>query len=511
VKKAADAEAEALVGHVLDGRYRIEALLGRGGMGAVYRATHVHLEQRFAIKVLRSHLVGDAVAARRLAREAKGTFQLDTEHAVKVADFGATESGLVYLVMEYLDGRTVADELTVDGVMAPARAARIATQLCDALAAAHRLNFIHRDIKPENVMLVRRGADPDFVKVLDFGLAKLIEGAGGAPFSIAALTQNDMVFGTPEYMAPEQAMGHALDGRADLYAVGATLFEMLTGRPPFVDPSPMKLLAAHVRTPPPRLRDVRAELAEPALEALLLRCLAKSPDDRPPTADALAAELRAQSLSERAPRVPAALASSQTVDVAPAEPPRPSTPSTVATEGFRRSTRTTIAAVLVTTALLGILVAVALTRTSRSTSRSPEPFASAEPYSNTDARIPLRFPDAGVHSTPVPDGGAVHGTAPIVDAGVQREAVKKEVVAADPVVERHMRAAEAARRSGNRLRQLAEADAALEASPKLVRAKFLVGEALLETGDVGNGCRYLRQARRVSEARALLASGRCPD
>jgi len=303
----------SLVGQVLDGRYQIEALLGHGGMGAVYRASHVHLEQRVAIKVLRPHLAGDAVAARRLAREARGTYKLDTEHAVKVSDFGVTDSGLVYLVMEYLEGRTVHHELGVDGPYPAARGVRIAAQVCDALAAAHRLGFIHRDIKPDNVMLIRRGADPDFVKVLDFGLAKLIEGAGGAPFSMAALTQSDMVFGTPEYMAPEQAMGQSLDGRADLYAVGATLFEILTGRPPFVDASPMKLLAQHVKATPPSLRDVRPELdAPPALEALVRRCLAKHPDGRPASAADLAAELRAlaPSLGGAVSRVPAALASS---------------------------------------------------------------------------------------------------------------------------------------------------------------------------------------------------------
>ena len=493
-----------LVGQILDGRYRIEALLGHGGMGAVYRATHVHLEQRVAIKVLRPHLAGDPVAARRFAREAKATYQLSTPHAVDVADFGVTEGGLVYMAMEYLDGRTVHDELAVDGALAPARALRIAAQVCDALDAAHRLGFLHRDIKPDNVMLIRRGADPDFVKVLDFGLAKLIEGAGGGALSVAALTQRDMVFGTPEYMAPEQAMGHALDGRADLYAVGATLFEMLTGRPPFADPSPMKLLAMHVRQPPPALAAARPDRGFPApLEALVARCLAKSPDGRPASAGALAAELRAivPLCAGGGSRVPAALAASQTVDVDARDVRASLTPST---SRPRHTGRTAALAIGGAVLALGALATVAMTR-SRSTSRStpapaPAP-ALAPPAPPLDAApatvaVTVAIPDAA--PTPAPD----------------RPAPRKPsttAAAPDPELLRHLAAAEAARTQGNRLRQLAEADAALARDRRDVRARFLMGEALLETGDVANGCKYLRSARRVREARALLASGRCPS
>jgi serine/threonine-protein kinase len=503
-----DAAAEELVGQMLDGRYRIEALLGRGGMGAVYRATHVNMDQRVAIKVLRPHLTGDATAARRLAREAKGTYKLETEHAVKVFDFGATESGLVYLVMELLDGRTVAEELAVDGAMAPARAVRIAAQLCDALAAAHRLGFIHRDIKPENVMLVKRGADADFVKVLDFGLAKLIEGAGASAFSVVALTQTDMVFGTPEYMAPEQAMGRTLDARADLYAVGATLFELLTGRPPFVDAAPMKLLAAHVRQPPPRLSDVRPEIASSPLESLLLRCLAKSPDQRPSSAASLATDLVSllPTLSDRAPRVPAALASSETVDLTAPPPAPPSAPLTLATRGLRRSTRVTL---IVIAAMFVAATALVLVATSRSTSRS------APDAGVLAAQVGPTF-DAGVSGQvgPTSDAGVSGQVGPTSDAGVSgevpRTSGRPKVKEVDPALEGHLKAAEAARRARNRLKQLAEADAALQVEPKSTRARFLLGEALLETGDAANGCKYLRQAKRVSEARALLASGRCP-
>ncbi len=510
----------ALIGQVLDGRYRLDALLGHGGMGAVYRGTHVHLDTRVAIKVLRPHLAGDATAARRFAREAKGTFQLDTEHAIKVSDFGYSEGGLLYMVMELLDGRTVAEELAVDGALAPARAARVAAQVCDALAAAHRLGFLHRDIKPENVMLLNRGGDADFVKVLDFGLAKLIDGSPGTPFSLHALTQKDMVFGTPEYMAPEQAMGQSLDGRADLYAVGSTLFEMLTCRPPFMDSSPMRLLAHHVKTPPPALREVVPSLVIPdALEVLVRRCLAKAVEHRPPTAETLAAELRAlvPQLGAAPPRVPKALASSATVDLDAHDAPTVAAPSRqvssantelVSTRGLRRGTRITLAAITAVALALGAVVVVALTRT-----RTPRP---ASRSASVTATVAATLADAGAQ---VPATDAAAATVAATDAGGATVAatdaggsatVAATVARTDAVLAKHLAAAEAARRGGNRLRQLAEADAALNRSPKHARARFLMGEALLETGDVANGCRYLRAAKAIREARSLLSS-RCPS
>ncbi len=517
------APAPELVGALLDGRYQVEALLGHGGMGAVYRAWHVHMEQRVAIKVLRPHLNGDPVAARRFAREARGTYQLDSEHAVKVIDFGATDAGLIYMVMEYLDGRTVADEVDVDGPMAPPRALSIAAQVCDALGAAHRLGFVHRDIKPDNIMLVRRGADPDVAKVLDFGLAKLIEGSGGNIFSVAALTQNDMVFGTPEYMAPEQAMGNALDGRADLYAIGATLFEMLTGRPPFVETSPMRLLAHHVKTTPPMLREALPELDAPVLEEIVRRCLAKDPAARPATAEALAAELRAVAVVASTPvrrAVPAAVAESATVELSPVapEPPAPLrfaetvgvSPRTV---GMRRSTRVTILAIGALAVALGVVVVFAMTRdpskpapekTSMSASRSVVEVL-------VDATAPVAAPDAAAPAA----AATVPDAAPARDAAVlrvkqPRDREPKAKPEKDPAIATHVSAAESARRSGNRLRQLAEAHAALDLEPGNTRARFLAGEALLETGDASRGCRYLRKARRLREARTLLDSGRCP-
>ncbi len=284
--------AEALVGTELDGRYRIDALLGSGGMGAVFRGHHRFMDQAVAVKVLRPHLARDPSAVKRFVREARGTLKIASDHAVKVLDFAVTDAGLLYMVLELLDGRTVGAELASDGAIAPRRAVRIARQVCAALAAAHRVGLIHRDLKPDNLMLVRRGADPDHVKVLDFGLAKVMEGAGEQALSMAALTQGGIVFGTPDYMAPEQALGQALDGRCDLYALGATLYEMVTGEAPFPRDSPLEVLAAHVRDPVPSAR-ARVATVPVSLDGLIARCLAKEPDARPATADALAAELAA--------------------------------------------------------------------------------------------------------------------------------------------------------------------------------------------------------------------------
>src|SRR5688572_18823210 len=176
-------QVDKLIGTDLDGRYHLEDLLGKGGMGAVLRARHLFMDQAVAIKVLRPSLARDPNAARRFLREARGTLKVESEHAVKVLDFAITEDGLLYMVLELLDGRTVGAEVYNDGPLPLRRALRIARQVCDALAAAHRVGLVHRDLKPENIMLVRRGGDPDHVKVLDFGLAKVMEHAGNRALS----------------------------------------------------------------------------------------------------------------------------------------------------------------------------------------------------------------------------------------------------------------------------------------------------------------------------------------
>jgi serine/threonine-protein kinase len=244
------------------------------------------MERRVAVKLLKPHLTSDATQLQRFAREARSTLKVESPHAVKVLDFGVTPQRDYYMVLEYLDGRTVQRELDVDGPFSPARTVHVARQALHALGAAHQRGLVHRDVKPDNLLLMRAGADPDYTKVLDFGVAKLMEGAPRSDQSALALTQVGMVFGTPEFMSPEQACGHPLDGRSDLYSLAATMFAMMTGCGLFENGSPIEWLTHHARTPPPHLAMAQPGLAAyPELDELLQRCLAKQRDRRPKDAE----------------------------------------------------------------------------------------------------------------------------------------------------------------------------------------------------------------------------------
>ena len=548
-------QVEHLLGQELDGRYRIEALLGKGGMGAVLRAQHLFMEQPVAIKVLRPSLARDPSAARRFLREARGTLKVESDHAVKVLDFAITDDGMLYLVLELLDGRTVGAELADGGPLPLRRALRIARQICAALAAAHKVGLVHRDLKPDNVMLIRRGGDPDHVKVLDFGLAKVMEHAGQRALSLAALTQGDLVFGTPDYMAPEQAMGQPLDGRADLYAVGATLFEMLTGRPPFVGAT-MAVLADHVRTPPPTLAAAAGQPFPAEVEALVARCLAKAPAHRPATAEALAAELAA--LEERLGLVSRRGAQVATIDldpgavvaavaavaangpVGPAGAARPAPdplaaplapapggwPITEAVEPAARRALTRsplLIALALSLAAATTIVLLAVTR-----ERGPRGEPTSGPGAGSAGRASMITsgsasasaapgdPVGGAGAASAPGGVAAPAPPPALDAGLPGE-VDGGPRVSGPAAGRgeraarlagHLAAADGARRRGNRLKQIAHADQALELDPRNQRARYLLGDALVSTDRV-NGCKYLRSASRVAAARARADAAGC--
>jgi serine/threonine protein kinase len=280
--------AEGLVGIVLDGRYRLDALLGEGGMGAVFRAHHLPTDRRVAVKLLKPHLTNDDTALERFARVARSTMRVESPHAVKVLDFGITPQRDYYMALEYVDGRTVQREIEIDGPFAPARVLHIARQALHALDAAHAQGLVHRDIKPENIILTSVDGDNDFAKLLDFGVAKLMQGAARSDRSAMALTQQGMVFGTCEFMSPEQACGQTVDGRSDLYSLAATMFGMLTGCGMFQASSPLEWLMAHARQPPPHLTDVDPTFDKiPELDALLQRCFAKHREQRPQTAQEL--------------------------------------------------------------------------------------------------------------------------------------------------------------------------------------------------------------------------------
>ncbi|HEX9052510.1 MAG TPA: serine/threonine-protein kinase, partial [Anaeromyxobacter sp.] len=281
-------EPLSLVGTTLDGRYELVAHLATGGMGAVFRARHVHLRKDVAVKVLRPDLTSSAEIVERFRREAEIASALEHDNIVRVTDFGRTPEGYLFLVMELLTGESLFDRLRREGFLPPEEAVPILWQVCAALEAAHALGVVHRDLKPENVFLARSGSGREVTKILDFGIAKIAD-----PSSVSA-TQSGIVVGTPEYLSPEQAMGIAVDARADLYAVGLIAWRTLAGRHPFKADEPRALLMMQATRPVPPLTDNRPDLsAYPALVAAVARACAKEPAERQQSAAALKDDLAA--------------------------------------------------------------------------------------------------------------------------------------------------------------------------------------------------------------------------
>ncbi|MGK4001335.1 serine/threonine-protein kinase [Sorangium sp. So ce1036] len=269
---------DPLIGATLAGRYRIISLIARGGMGKVYRAEQSALGRLCALKLLcpDERREQDPEFFRRFSREAATAARLTHPNSVTVFDYGRDGPlGIYFIAMEYIAGRTLHRVLHDEGPLTEARASRIARQICRSLAEAHGLDLVHRDLKPSNVLLVDRGDEEDFVKVLDFGLVKDISGQEDD------LTQKGLFIGSPKYAAPEQAMGNELSPRADIYALGVLLYEMLCGEVPFDRKTPTATLMAHVSEPPPPLAGrAPGVLVSPAMEAIVMRCLEKSPDRR---------------------------------------------------------------------------------------------------------------------------------------------------------------------------------------------------------------------------------------
>lgn len=283
-----------MLGTLLDGRYRLEEKLGQGGIGAVYRAVHVRTGRAVAVKVLLPEWAQAGGMAARFEREARAAGFLKHTNIVEVIALGRVDGGPLYLVMELCTGVSVGDALA-DGVFAPPRALAIARQALQGVGFAHQHGFIHRDLKPDNLMLVGPPGR-EVVKLLDFGLVKLV-GLAAAELGEEKLTATGMIFGTPVYMAPEQALGRGVDHRADLYALGLILFEMLCGMPPFYSEESSAVLRMHLSAPRPRLAERGLAAATPALEALVARALAVRADDRFESAADMLAALDAAALS----------------------------------------------------------------------------------------------------------------------------------------------------------------------------------------------------------------------
>ncbi len=289
---------DPLIGRTIDGRYQVERVLGEGGMGLVYQARHAVLNKLLAVKVLRPDVSKDEEIITRFRQEAQSASAIGNEHIINISDFGTLQDGSTYFVMEFLDGMDLTTAIEQVQPMPAARAVHITRQLCLALGAAHNVGIVHRDLKPDNIYLIERGQDRDFVKVLDFGIAKV---GGGT----RKLTKAGQVFGTPHYMSPEQCSGKALDHRTDIYALGVILYEMATGAVPFDADNLMGVLTKHMYeqpVPPRSIPDIPMD-CPPGLEAIILKALQKNADDRYQSMAEMAEDLERLAIGE----MPAAL------------------------------------------------------------------------------------------------------------------------------------------------------------------------------------------------------------
>ncbi|HEV2705379.1 MAG TPA: serine/threonine-protein kinase [Pyrinomonadaceae bacterium] len=282
---------DPLVGRVLDDKYQLDERLGEGGMGTVYRATHLLIDRPVAVKVLNAKLVTDGAAKERFRREARAAGRLQHSNAVAVTDFGETSDGLVYIVMELLEGTPLRNVLATEAPLDPARAVSLMLQIAAAVAAAHEAGIIHRDLKPGNIFIVQRPHAPHIVKVLDFGIAKLATDTSDGQV-VNTLTGTGVMIGTPRYMSPEQCDGAPLSPASDVYSLGVILYEMLTGQTPFTGATPLALALKHSAEQPRRPRELVASVPV-ALEEVVLHALAKKPEERPEDARAFRRELYA--------------------------------------------------------------------------------------------------------------------------------------------------------------------------------------------------------------------------
>ena len=266
-----ESEAPVREGDVIAGKYRVERVLGKGGMGVVVAAMHVELEQRVALKFLLPEAAAHPDVAARFAREARAAARIHSEHVARVIDVGTLPTGAPYMVMEYMDGEDLEHVLARVGPLPFDAATSYVLQACEALAEAHVLGIIHRDLKPANLFLARRRNGDPIVKVLDFGISKSTQSTTGAQ-----LTKTSSIMGSPLYMSPEQmTSAKSVDVRSDVWALGALLYELLAGRPPFLAETMPELIAAILQAPPDPIRAHRADVP-PALEAVIHRCLEKS-------------------------------------------------------------------------------------------------------------------------------------------------------------------------------------------------------------------------------------------
>ena len=277
VDMASALKTDALIGKVIAGRYEVIARIGAGGMGAVYKAKQIGMDRNVGTKVMLREYTQDEKIVKRFKVEALAVSRLNHPNTVRIYDFGQMDTGDLYIAMEFLDGKPLDDLLNQSGPLSVSLALHIIKQVAAGLAEAHSKGIIHRDLKPENIFLVSVGNDPYFVKILDFGVAKLKE----ADQKLGTLTQSGAIFGTPKYMAPEQCRGQEVDGRTDIYAMGVILYQLLAGQTPFSGDSPLAIMLQHVQNEPKPPTLLKPELDIPEeVENIVMKCLKKDPAER---------------------------------------------------------------------------------------------------------------------------------------------------------------------------------------------------------------------------------------
>lgn len=284
---------DPLIGTKLAGKYEIMSVLGTGGMGVVYKGRQDVMDRIVAIKMLQSHHLNDSMSVKRFQQEGRATCKLNHPHIITVYDFGISQqTGQPFIVMDYLQGVPLSDVIKQEGQVGVERALKIFSQSADALGHAHKQGIIHRDLKPSNIVLISYDGDKDFVKVVDFGVAQIMEDAQGSTENHQRLTQMGEVCGSPVYMSPEQCQGHKLDQRSDIYSMGIVMYETLTNRLPLLGRTMVETMRKHIEDAPPKFSEVRPDLYIPErVEAVILKALAKNPADRHQSMEHLVNEL----------------------------------------------------------------------------------------------------------------------------------------------------------------------------------------------------------------------------
>jgi serine/threonine protein kinase/tetratricopeptide (TPR) repeat protein len=289
-------------GSIIAEKYEIIEVIGTGGMGKVYKAKHTLMNRIVAIKTLLPQSVSNAVALKRFQQEAQAASALNHPNILTVYDFGITPDGLPYLVMDFLEGTTLGDAVLDVGPLPVRRSLPIFLQVCDGLAHAHENGVIHRDLKPTNIMLIEYNGNPDFVKIVDFGIAKVVPKDDTENSNSEQLTQTGEIFGSPLYMSPEQCQGKSLDARSDIYSFGCVMFRTLCGKPPFTGENRLDAMFKQIKEAAPRLCDISPDVSvSNDLESIVLRCLAKEPDERFASMNDLAVALEGLSESHMIP------------------------------------------------------------------------------------------------------------------------------------------------------------------------------------------------------------------